>query len=141
LGSILIDITEERATEASIRLWTEGIAYLRFRKACFMHAPFLVAAFGLFIAVGCSSDAPSEPGGNSDLPDVFVFTQNDQCRAPLRNGASAGDTCILPDDCAEECCSCNASTRFFSAQACVEGKCPNNVSACTHAQQVTAICD
>jgi hypothetical protein len=106
-----------------------------------MRALFLAPAFGLFIAGGCSSDAPSEPSGNGDLPDVFVFIQNDQCRAPLRNGAAAGDTCTLPDDCAEVCCGCDASTRLFSAQACVEGKCPTQVSTCAHAQQVTASCD
>jgi hypothetical protein len=99
-----------------------------------MRTLFLVAALGLFIGGSCASD-PDE-----DSPDVFVFTLNDQCRAPLRNGLAAEDTCTLPDDCAEVCCGCQASTRAFSAQACVAGKCPTKEGTCAHAEQVTEIC-
>jgi len=105
-----------------------------------MRTRFLVSALGLFLGVGCASDAPSRPDTDNDPPDVFVFTRNDQCRSPLRNGVAAGDTCTLPDDCAEVCCGCGTSTRFFSAQACVAGKCSTKVSTCAHAEQVTTIC-
>lgn len=101
----------------------------------------LVAAFGLIIGGGCASDAPSNPDADNDPLDVFVFTYNDQCRAPPRSGTAAGGTCTLPDDCAEVCCDCEASTRSFSAQACVAGMCSTEASTCAHAEQATAICN
>ena len=105
-----------------------------------MRTPFFVAALWLFIGGGCTSGTSSNPDAANNPTDVFVFTLNDQCRAPLRSGAAAGDTCTLPDDCAEVCCGCDASTRSFSAQACVAGKCSTKVSTCAHAEQVTTIC-
>src|SRR5688572_27086264 len=108
-----------------------------------MRTRLLVAAFGLFIGGGCSSDPPSNAEGG-DGPTVFAFVENGDCPMPLRGDAAAGDSCTLPDDCAQVCCSCSAGQRSFSAQACVAGRCSTEVSTCAQAQQEygeTGICD
>ena len=102
-------------------------------------ATALVATLCSSIAGACSADSASSSDGD-DLPDVFVFSENHQCRSPLRTGAAAAEACVLPDDCAEVCCSCDDADPTFSAQACVAGTCAGRDAACMRAEQTTDIC-
>ena len=52
------------------------------------------------------------------------------CPNDLAKGARAGDKCSLHRVCAERCCACPGSRRFFTASACNGAQCATEAVAC-----------